>query len=120
MSILGTTLTYVAPELLVGNGVSNQSDIYSFGMTLFETLSNISSPWEKCFSFFSDVIVKESLMKGMRPEIEFQVLYAENTTNLAVLIRDCWRQDALMRPSINQVNELYNNINLFTIIFIYM
>ena len=66
MLFLGTTLSYVAPEIFCGVGVkmNKSSDIYSLGILMFEILNNLDSPWENVVSFLSDCIFKDAVAKG--------------------------------------------------------
>ena len=63
---LGTTLSYVAPEIFCGVGVkvNKCSDIYSLGILMFEILSNLDSSWENIVSFLSDCMIKDAVAKG--------------------------------------------------------
>ena len=102
-NFLGTTITYVAPEIVNGSPMNEKSDIYSLGMTIYETISNVTSPWEGCFSILSDLTIKDALLKGSRPKVDIENIYEENTSRVSSVIKDCWNQDPSLRPSILQV-----------------
>ena len=79
---LGTTLSYVAPEIFCGVGTKTNkcSDIYSLGISMFEILSNLDSPWENVVSFPSDCMIKDAVEKGLRPDLDsFDLIYDKET-----------------------------------------
>ena len=104
--ILGTTLSYVAPEIFCGVGVkvNKCSDIYSFGILMFEILSNLDSPWENVVSFLSDCMIKDAVAKGLRPDLDnLTLIYDKETLGMKTLIQNTWQNDPLQRPNCKEV-----------------
>ena len=68
---LSITLAYMAPELAVGKAdkVSKASDVYAMAISMYEILSKCSSPWEHVLSVFSDIVLKDKLIQGCRPNV---------------------------------------------------
>ncbi|KYR02814.1 leucine-rich repeat-containing protein (LRR) [Tieghemostelium lacteum] len=88
---------WLAPEILSKNrDYSSSSDVYAFGVILWELLT--------CRDYFSEIsfmtIVEEKVINGERPQIpeDCNPLYAQ-------LIRDCWQQDPDLRPKFSQIEE---------------
>ncbi|EFJ42275.1 hypothetical protein VOLCADRAFT_47055, partial [Volvox carteri f. nagariensis] len=80
-----------APEVLrTGAGWSEKSDVYSYGVTMWEIFSNGAEPYANR----SDVEAAEAIVGGERlprPKDCPHQVYA--------LMRDCWHQDPARRPS---------------------
>ena len=104
--ILGTTLSYVAPEIFCGVGVkvNKCGDIYSLGILMFEILSNLDSPWENVVSFLSDCMIKDAVAKGLRPDLDnLTLIYDKETLGMKTLIQNTWQNDPLQRPNCKEV-----------------
>ena len=101
--LLGTKLTYLAPEVVNGASLSTASDVFSLGMTMLEVFSNVTSPWQDCLQVISDVVIKEALINGIRPDIKIAQLYDNDTTIIVNLITKCWHKNPACRPNLNQV-----------------
>ena len=67
----GMTLSYVAPEICANQALtpSYASDVYSWAITAYEILSNVSSPWENVLANLSDEILFRALSSGKIPNI---------------------------------------------------
>ena len=80
----GTTISYLAHEILK-NEVSNtnwSSDVYAFGISMFEILSNLKSPWESQFPILNDFILLEALKNNTKPESKLlKVIYDDSLCN---------------------------------------
>ena len=103
---LGTTLSYVAPEIFCGVGTKTNkcSDIYSLGISMFEILSNLDSPWENVVSFPSDCMIKDAVAKDLRPDLDnFDLIYDQETLGMKTLIQNSWQNDPLQRPNCKEV-----------------
>ncbi|RIA91065.1 kinase-like domain-containing protein [Glomus cerebriforme] len=111
-SIYGN-LPYIAPEVIVGKEYTFKSDIYSFGILMWE-ISSGQTPFNN-YEHNYDLAIK--IVNGMRPEIVSTIpLDYEN------LMKQCWDANPLNRPNINDVvskikkmwKESLNNItNIF-------
>ncbi len=89
------TINWMAPELLQESGMINErTDVYSFGMVLFEIVSNLIPFYDRK----TPEQIMFALVQGRRPIISKKV-----DSELSNLIRDCWKQSNEERPSIHQI-----------------
>ena len=65
----GMTVTYVAPELLFKEvkKPTKDTDIYAFGISVFEIFSGLKNVWKDDDEIFEDGMLFEALRKGERP-----------------------------------------------------
>ncbi|CAM9707172.1 unnamed protein product [Ectocarpus fasciculatus] len=89
----GTTLKWAAPEVLNDEPVRAESDVYSYGVVVWEIVSR-QVPWQD--ASLREILVKVS--RGKRPEIP-----AEAPPLLASLIAQCWTNVPEDRISFKQV-----------------
>ncbi|KAI7844166.1 hypothetical protein COHA_002301 [Chlorella ohadii] len=96
-----------APEVLEGEKATAASDVYSFGMVLFELLT-WRLPWT--FADTSPFKVGATIRRGGRPEVPpREQLPGPDTAGWAgldayvQLMRDCWAQQPQERPSFDEV-----------------
>lgn len=93
-------LPYLAPEVILGKGVSKRSDIYSIGILMFEILTGIPP-----FSHrpHDDKLALE-ICQGLRPEL------AEGTPKVyGELAKHCCCTDPSMRPNAKQLLYIFNH-----------
>ncbi|RGB41716.1 kinase-like domain-containing protein [Rhizophagus diaphanus] len=93
-------LPYLAPEVILGKGVSKRSDIYSIGILMFEILTGIPP-----FSHrpHDDKLALE-ICQGLRPEL------AEGTPKVyGELAKHCCCTDPSMRPTAKQLLYIFNH-----------
>ena len=78
-NIKGMTSAFIAPEILNRNAKPNiQTDIYALGLSIYEILSDIASPWEKTFPVYNDALLIEKVKNDERPDMkEVWNLYKE-------------------------------------------
>ncbi|EDQ85184.1 uncharacterized protein MONBRDRAFT_29467 [Monosiga brevicollis MX1] len=88
----GGTLAWMAPELLRGGPCTFASDVYSFGMVMFEVFSR-EDPYED-MSFDSNTLVQNILGRKLRP-----VTPENMPPELAVLMNEAFAADPDMRPT---------------------
>ena len=55
---LSTTLSFIVPELVRSERKRTSVVIYSIGISIFELLSDLDSPWENVESFASDSMLR--------------------------------------------------------------
>ncbi|RGB31983.1 kinase-like domain-containing protein [Rhizophagus diaphanus] len=92
-------ISFMAPEVLRGKSYTPASDIYSFSMIMWEFTSGIPPFNNRAH----DIQLSLSICKGERPEI------IENTPQCYVdLMKKCWDEDPLKRPSSNEVRKIFN------------
>ena len=85
----GLTISYVAPEIAKKNTnfLSVWTDIYAVAISIFEILSNLSSPWEKNLPLLNDVFLLDALKNNERPDVGIlRNLYPENEKEICILI----------------------------------
>ncbi len=83
-------LPYMAPEILQGIEYTIASDIYGFGMIMWEFTTGIPPFNDREHDFYLAL----SICKGERPEI------IENTPQCYIdLMKKCWDQDPSKRPT---------------------
>eukprot|EP01133_Synstelium_polycarpum_P006574 gene6574-7630_t len=87
---------YLAPEVMRNQWYTQQADVYSFGVILWEMIS--SSGFFSEESFLGGI--EAAVSKGQRPPIpsDCDPMYRR-------LISHCWHQDASKRPSFPQIVE---------------
>jgi len=79
------TIYYMAPELLKGEDFTLSSDIYSFGILLFEIFSK-SIPYEN----LSDLEIIKKVVAGQRPNLDN--LRNDTPKEFVELMIKCWNQ----------------------------
>mmetsp|Transcript_73487 Transcript_73487/g.239082 ORF Transcript_73487/g.239082 Transcript_73487/m.239082 type:complete len:1263 (+) Transcript_73487:103-3891(+) len=94
---VGTPIV-MAPELLRGGENTAASDVYAFGMLLFEVQTR-QEPYagQKSSEVLAEV-ASEGLEEEKRPTIP-----ATTSAEMAVLMRDCWQGQPGLRPSFDEV-----------------
>ncbi|KAI7844168.1 hypothetical protein COHA_002303 [Chlorella ohadii] len=102
-----TNPIWLAPEVLEGERATAASDVYSFGMVLFELLT-WRLPWT--FTDMSPFKVGAIVRRGGRPEVpprdQLPGVDTAGWTGLDAyvqLMRDCWAQQPQDRPSFDEV-----------------
>jgi len=92
-------MPYIAPELFIGGGYSQQSDIYAFGMIMWE----ISSGKKAFHETVHDKELALRIFNGLRPA------FTDDTPQFYKdLMRKCWNADPTERPSAEEIYELFN------------
>ncbi|GBC06425.1 hypothetical protein RclHR1_06820004 [Rhizophagus clarus] len=90
-------MPYVAPEILKGNQFTMKSDIYSFGMIMYEMITSLS-PYH---DYSSDEILLHDICDGIRPKIP------EGIPNCYVeLMTKCWSQNPEDRPNADYIVKI--------------
>src|SRR6185369_10041586 len=90
-------MPFMAPELLSGGSYSKATDVYAFGMIMWE----ISSHEKPFHEFNHDEQLALRICKGLRPEITSDTppFYRE-------LMDKCWPGDPTKRPTAKEIEEL--------------
>ncbi|RIB23963.1 kinase-like domain-containing protein [Gigaspora rosea] len=93
-------LPYIAPEILEGEQYTTASDIYSFGIILWEILYGKSVFYEQKFGSQLEIQI---CVNNLRPTI------IENTSRCYVnLMKECWERKPEKRPSAENICEIVN------------
>ncbi|KAL4458293.1 hypothetical protein ABPG75_013158 [Micractinium tetrahymenae] len=100
-----TNPIWLAPEVLHGQRATAASDVYAFGLVMFEVLT-WQLPWRNMHPYQ----IRRSVLDGSRPQVPPQEALpgpdGDAFMHLAAyiqLMKDCWAQNPLRRPSFNEV-----------------
>jgi len=100
-SIPGTPL-WMAPEVLLGKDVDEKSDVYSYGIVLWEILTGKEPfPHMDSYGTFKRAITKEH----DRPEIP-----PETHPSLKSLMETCWQPDPTKRPPFTKILLIWDSV----------
>jgi serine/threonine protein kinase len=91
------TLLWTSPEVLKGRPATEASDVYAFGVVLWEV-----THWSEPFVGQSSFSVAMDVSQGKRPEMAEEAL-ATILPGLADLIREVWSSDEDARPSFVEI-----------------
>ncbi|KAJ7467453.1 kinase-like domain-containing protein [Mycena galericulata] len=97
---------WMAPELLAGSPPKMPSDIYAFGMTLFELYSGETPLVNIEHSDFIKLVFQLGVRPD-QPEIEDVPKLTDSLWNLA---ERCWLQDPKARPTAGQIHAVVVDI----------
>lgn len=97
--ITAGTVVWAAPEVLAGTDVSELSDVYSFGLIIYEVLTR-TVPYKS----LAQEAVPYVVSQGKRPDDYEPVPSVQDTLKpLVDLMKDCWTQEAKKRPSFAKI-----------------
>ncbi len=94
-------ISYMAPEILQRKEYTTASDIYSFGMIMWELMTGRNPFWDK----IQDTELIIEICDGLRPPI---VVNAPE--NYIELMQKCWHSDPNKRPTSVEILERFDNI----------
>jgi serine/threonine protein kinase len=87
----------MAPELLRGEPISTQSDVYAFGVLLWEVMTH-KEPYEDVESDYADILDMVSCGE-LRPDCDQKGLDQE----MIDCMQECWAQDPSQRPTLEDL-----------------
>ncbi|RIB29954.1 kinase-like domain-containing protein [Gigaspora rosea] len=100
-------LPYIAPEVLKNQVYTKESDVYSFGIILWEILYGIPIPFEQN----SELQFQLQVCKGHRPHI-----YENTAMCYSDLMMKCWNMEPEKRPTAKEIGDIFvewqNNENI--------
>jgi len=88
---------FMSPEALLGQDLTPKTDVYSFGMILWE-LYTAGSPYENLQIESFEELIEEICKKGTREKMA-----KEAPANLKALIQACWQPEPASRPAFLQI-----------------
>lgn len=91
-SIVGTPV-YISPEIFKDLSYSKASDVYAFGLTIYQLITN-KIPFDGCPMF--ELVTK--ITRGVRPKIPEEVPKAYKE-----LIESCWAENPSDRPTFDSI-----------------
>ncbi|CAJ1967236.1 unnamed protein product [Cylindrotheca closterium] len=99
------TPRYMAPEVLIGEGYSLKTDVYSFGIMLHEiaSLEHSWRPRKRSISSHAELLTACDTL----PKPSTEIIPCRNT---ALLIEDCISDDAESRPTFDVICMTLNEI----------
>ncbi|KAK9814855.1 hypothetical protein WJX73_000289 [Symbiochloris irregularis] len=102
-SMAASNPRWLAPEILGGRGYTFSSDVYSFGIILWELIT-WRLPWHDCGPWQVVALVTEG---HQRPDVPTREASRgtgfEGYDAYCSLMRDCWAQEATDRPTFEEV-----------------
>ncbi|CAH1118751.1 unnamed protein product [Phaedon cochleariae] len=91
------TIHYTAPEILLGKLPSEESDIYSFGVLLWQILER-RNPYSEIDNI--DTVIYMVVKCKLRPDM------IEPKNELSKLYQACWNSEPSNRPSLATISEV--------------
>lgn len=95
-SVMGTS-SYMAPEQFSASKIDAKCDSYAFGCILWECITG-RQPWEECNNLMQ--IVMAVGVERRRPPLPKGI-----PSPLASIIRECWRHNPALRPSMKEIAQ---------------
>ena len=89
---------WVAPEILLGEGATPASDVYAFGVVMWELLT-----WKLPWDGLNSEKIRTNVLSGRRPEGRTQAERGDGLDPLLLqkyleLLEQCWAQSPVRRP----------------------
>jgi serine/threonine protein kinase len=89
-------IPYMAPEIFEGHKYTAASDIYSFGMIMWELMTGRRPFWDQNH----DIYLIIEICDGLRPPI-----VTNAPEGYIELMKECWHSDPSKRPKANDISE---------------
>jgi serine/threonine protein kinase len=107
------TLTYMSPELLAGSDYGKPTDVYSFGILMYELLEQRiahfgkinAMPSEQSFTreAFADAVINHGLRPGGFSDRVMGFMEPLETSRLQELMFQCWHHDESHRLGFDEI-----------------
>ena len=95
-------LKWMAPEALSFNRISNESDVWSYGVLLWEIYTYGSTPYPS--------IPPENILSNLNAGYRMEKPESCDDYIYETIIQNCWNFEAKKRPSFTQLVDLYENL----------
>ncbi|RIB16179.1 kinase-like domain-containing protein [Gigaspora rosea] len=95
-------LPYISPEVLNNHSYTQASDIYSFGIIMWEILYGKPVPFELKSKLQSKLQFQIQVCNGLRPHI-----YDNTAKCYADLMMKCWNIDPNERPTATEICDIF-------------
>ena len=92
-------ISYMAPEILRGKEYTTASDIYSFGMIMWELMTGRMPFWDQK----DDIQLTIKMCEGFRPPI-----ITNAPKGYVELMQECWNSDPNKRPTANDISDIFD------------
>ncbi|RIB28938.1 kinase-like domain-containing protein [Gigaspora rosea] len=106
-------LPYIAPEVLNKHPYTKASDVYSFGIIMWEILYGKPVPFELKSKLQSELQFQIQVCNGLRPHI-----YDDTAKCYADLMKKCWNIEPNERPTASEIYDIFteweNNENVLS------
>jgi serine/threonine protein kinase len=99
-------IPYMAPEIFYGQKYTKASDIYSYGMIMWESMTGRRPFWDQNHN--TDLIIK--ICDGLRPPI-----VTNAPEGYIELMKKCWHSDPEKRPSATEIHDKINKMIHFEV-----
>ena len=97
-------IPYMAPEIFQGQKYTKASDIYSYGMIMWEFMTGRRPFWDRVHD--TELIIE--ICDGLRPPI-----VTNAPEGYVDLMKECWNSDPNKRPTaedvLKKISTMYNN-----------
>ncbi|XP_057680665.1 proto-oncogene serine/threonine-protein kinase mos [Corythoichthys intestinalis] len=106
LSHAGGTYTHRAPELLKGEEISDKSDIFSFGITMWQLMTR-----EQPYLGDRQHVIYAVVAQNLRPKVEDQAIFqSEQGRDCKTLLSRCWAADSQCRFSAQELITQLENL----------
>jgi hypothetical protein len=94
-------LSYMAPEMVKGEGYNFSFDVYSFGILLWE-ICTLEKPFQKYRTL--EELEQKVVQEGERPSLRAKFF---SSCALQDLLSSCWDPDHSQRPTFESIAEIF-------------
>jgi len=104
------TSNYMAPEVTLGKAYDTQADVFSFGVLMYEVLTN---NWVPYGQNEMNIEMRVAMDANYRPNLPLEMKTAKLNSSLGMctaLITRCWEHESANRPTMSSVLSSLNQI----------
>jgi WD40 repeat protein len=121
---LAGSRNWMAPELLLGQSLKKECDIYAFGMTLYEvslflSVANIAPGLTSCKIFTHEIplghihhtdFIELVVRQGVRPERPDGEDAPQLSNPIWELAEQCWAKNPISRPTASAISDILSRL----------